>query len=147
MASETPASLGERISHLRERRNWTQRELAQEADLSPTFLSEIENDRRNVGAAILLRIADALDASLDYLLRGEEERPQIRRAVLVPAELQAAAEDQGWSYSQTAGLLQARGVVIARRGGRPADERAAREWTREQWIDFHRRLFGDTPHE
>jgi transcriptional regulator with XRE-family HTH domain len=147
VVNETPVSLGERISDLRERRNWTQRQLAEAADLSPTFLSEIENDRRNVGAAILLRIADALDASLDYLLRGEEERPQVRRPVLVPPELQAAAEEQGWSYSQTAGLLQARSVVAARRGGRPADQQSAREWTREQWIDFHRRLFGDAQHQ
>lgn len=146
MANESPASLGERIAHLRERRNWTQRQLAEAADLSSTFLSEIENDRRNVGAAILLRIADALDASLDYLLRGEEQRPQLRKPVLVPPELQAAAEEQGWTFSQTAGLLQAQGVVAARRGGRPADERPVREWTREQWIDFHRRLFGDAPH-
>lgn len=145
MASDTPTSLGERISHLRERRNWTQRQLAEAAGLSSTFLSEIENDRRNVGAAILLRIADVLDASLDYLLRGDEDRPAVRKPVLVPPELQAAAEEQGWSYSQTAGLLQARGVVVARRGGQPGGDRPVRDWTREQWIDFHRRLFGDAP--
>lgn len=144
MGSEIPSSLGQRIADLRERRGWTQRQLAEAADLSPTFLSEIENDRRNVGAAILLRIADALDASLDYLLRGEEEEPPLRRPVVVPPELSAAAEEQGWSYSQTLGVLQARRVVIARRGGVAIDERPMREWSREQWIEFHRRLFGDT---
>lgn len=144
MAGATPSSLGERIADLRDRRGWTQRQLAEAADLSATFLSEIENDRRNVGAAILLRIADALDASLDYLLRGEEDRPSARRSVVVPPELSAAAEEQGWSYSQTTALLEARQVVVARRGGPQGNERAGREWTREQWMDFHRRLFGDT---
>jgi transcriptional regulator with XRE-family HTH domain len=143
VASETRSTLGERIANLRERRGWTQRQLAEAADLSATFLSEIENDRRNVGAAILLRIADALDASLDYLLRGDDDRPSPRRPVVVPPELSAAAEEQGWSYSQTMALLQTRQVVVARRGGPQSNERTIREWTREQWIDFHRRLFGD----
>lgn len=144
MAGETPSSLGARIADLRDRRGWTQRQLAEAADLSATFLSEIENDRRNVGAAILLRIADALDASLDYMLRGEEDRPSPRRSVVVPPELSAAAEEQGWSYSQTTALLEARQVVVARRGGPQGNERTGREWTQEQWIDFHRRLFGDS---
>lgn len=143
MADEAPSTLGGRIAALRERRGWTQRQLAEAAGLSPTFLSEIENDRRNVGAAILLRIADTLDASLDYLLRGEEDRPPLRRPVVVPPELSAAAEEQGWSYSQTVALLQARQVVMARRGGAPDDERPIRQWTREQWVQFHGRLFGD----
>lgn len=144
VAGEAPSSLGERIAALRERRGWKQRQLAEAAGLSVTFLSEIENDRRNVGAAILLRLADALDASLDYLLRGEEDRPSPRRSVVVPPELSAAAEDQGWSYSQTTALLEARQVVVARRGGPHGDDRVTREWTRAQWIDFHRRLFGDS---
>lgn len=144
MATDTPSSLGGRVADLRERRGWTQRQLAEAADLSATFLSEIENDRRNVGAAILLRIADALDASVDYLLRGQEDRPLSRRPVMVPSELSAAAEAEGWSYTQTMALLQARQVVVARRGGPQTADGDTREWTRGQWVDFHRRLFGDT---
>jgi transcriptional regulator with XRE-family HTH domain len=143
VASETPSTLGERITDLRERRGWTQRKLAEAANLSATFLSEIENDRRNVGAAILLRIADVLDASLDYLLRGEAERPSPRRPVVVPPELSAAAEEESWSYSHTIALLQAREVVVARRGGPQTNDRPTPEWTRKQWIEFHTRLFGD----
>ena len=144
MPNESPSTLGERIADLRDRRGWTQRQLADAAGLSSTFLSEIENDRRNVGAAILLRLADALDASLDYLMRGEDDRPSPRRPVIVPPQLSAAAEDREWSHSQTMALLQARQVVVARRGGAPGNERPTGEWTREQWIDFHRRLFGET---
>ena len=143
MPNDIPQTLGERIAFLRERRGWTQRQLAESAELSATFLSEIENDRRNVGAAILLRIADALDASLDYLLRGEDDRPSVRQPILVPPELSAAAEERGWSYAQTMGLLQARRVVVARRSGSTEADPAAGEWTRGQWIDFFRRLYDE----
>jgi hypothetical protein len=93
-----------------------------------------------VGAAILLRLADALDASLDYLMRGEEDRAT-RRPVTVPPYLSAAAEREGWSHSHTLAVLQAREMVIARRGG-AEDDKTAGQWTTEQWIDFHGRLFG-----
>lgn len=141
-SSGIPATLGKRVAQLRERRGWTQRELADAADLSPTFLSEIENDRRNVGSAILLRVADALDASLDYLMRGEEQPVGARQPVTVPAALSRAAEEQGWSYGQTLALLQARQVVVARRSGAAADELSPQQWSRDQWVNFYERLFG-----
>jgi transcriptional regulator with XRE-family HTH domain len=93
-----------------------------------------------VGAAILLRLADALDASLDYLMRGDEDST-IRRSITVSPQLSAAAEREGWSHSQTLAVLQAREMVIARRGG-IEHEKATRQWTTQQWIDFHGRLFG-----
>ena len=139
MATGLPSTLGQRIADLRERRGLTQRQLAEAADLSATFLSEIENDRRNVGAAILLRLADTLDASLDYLMRGEEDRAP-RKPITIPPELSAAAEKEGWSYSQTVTLLEGR--VLHRRGGTSA-ELAGRQWTTQEWIAFYRRLFAD----
>jgi len=68
-------SLGERISGLRQRRGWTQAHLAARTELSVTFLSEIENDRRGIGVGSLASIADALGASLDYLVRGGDRTP------------------------------------------------------------------------
>jgi transcriptional regulator with XRE-family HTH domain len=140
VATELPSTLGQRIADLRERRGLTQRQLAEAADLSATFLSEIENDRRNVGAAILLRLADTLDASLDYLMRGEEGRAP-RKPITVPPELSAAAEQEGWSYSQTIALLEGR--VLYRRGG-TSTELAGRPWTRQEWIAFFKRLFANS---
>ena len=139
MAIELPSTLGQRIAHLRERRGLKQRQLAEAAGLSSTFLSEIENDRRNVGAAILLRLADTLDASLDYLLRGEEARAP-RRPITIPSELSAAAEQEGWSYTETVALLEGR--VLHRRGGVPG-ELTGRQWTTAEWIAFYARLFDD----
>jgi transcriptional regulator with XRE-family HTH domain len=138
--SQTPG-LGKRIAELRERRGRLQKELAETAGLSVSFLSEVENDRRTPGAEVLLRIADALGASLDYLLRGEDSRPE-PKPVTIPPSLQEAAEQERWSYTLTADLLRAQATVVARRtpGGR--GERPAVKWTKDDWIRLHQALFG-----
>lgn len=137
LKEQVPTSLGKRIAYLRERKGWTQKELARQAELSVTFLSEIENDKRNVSSDVLLRIANALGASLDFLLRGEEAAAREREPLLVPPDLARAAEEQGWSYAETAGVLQARNIVVARRSRSVQED----HWTKESWISFYERLF------
>lgn len=137
--SQTPG-LGRRIAELRSRRGLLQKDLADNAGVSISFLSEVENDRRTPGAEVLLRIADALGASLDYLVRGEAARPE-PRPVTIPPSLQAAAEQEQWSYTLTADLLRAQASVVGRRtpGGR--GEQKLKDWTKEDWIRLHSALF------
>lgn len=135
-------SLGTRITDLRERRGWTQKKLSEEARLSVTFLSEVENGKRNIGSESLLRIADALGASLDFLLRGTEDQPQPRESLKVPPELALAADEQGWTFGRTADLLRTRQVVIARRSEGGSDASSA-TWSKEDWVRFHERVFDD----
>jgi len=117
-----------------------QKDLAEQAGLSVGFLSEVENDRRTPGAEVLLRIADSLGASLDYLMRGEDARPE-PQPVTIPPSLQTAAEQEHWSYSLTADLLRAQASVVGRRtpGGR--GEQKLRDWTKDDWIRLHAALF------
>lgn len=69
-----PATPGERIRYLRLRERMTQQELASAADISVTYLSEIENNHRtNIGMKILASVASKLDASLDWIVGGETE--------------------------------------------------------------------------
>lgn len=134
-------TLGERIALLREERGWTQKQLAERAGVSVAFLSEIENDKRNPSTEVLLRISEALGASLDYLVTGRTDVAPMRRPLYIPAELAAAAERNGWSVGHAADLLRARGIVLERRsrgGARPR-----KDWTAEEWEDFEQRLFGD----
>ena len=70
-------TLGRRIAALRNERSLTQYALAAEADVSVTFLSELENDHRGVGVDTLNAIATVLGASLDYLVRGTERAPAV----------------------------------------------------------------------
>lgn len=137
--SQTPG-LGRRIAELRSARSLLQKDLADQAGISVSFLSEVENDRRTPGAEALLKLADVLGASLDYLVRGEEAR-QEPKPVTIPPSLQAAAEQEQWSYSLTADLLRAQASVVGRRtpGGR--GEQKLKDWTKDDWIRLHAALF------
>ena len=131
--------LGKRIAEHRERRGWTQKQLADKAGLSVTYLSEVENGSRNLSSAKLLRIADELGASLDYLMRGEQAVVRERRTIEVPSELDEAAEQEGWSYPQTSALLQARHLIRARRTPGGADVPVV--YTKDDWIALYKKLF------
>jgi len=131
--------MGSRIAELREERGWTQKALAKHAGLSVTFLSEVENGRRNISSGKLLRIADALDTTMDYLARGAHAEPRPRAIIKFPPELSDAAEKQGWSYGQTRALLQARELILERRS--PGGAAVPKTFTIEDWINLYGRMF------
>lgn len=60
-------SLGNRIRTERQRREITQEKLAERVDISTNFMSLIENGR-NMSVETLVKIADALGVTVDYLL-------------------------------------------------------------------------------
>jgi len=110
------ATVGDRIRECREARGWTQERLAQSAGISKGFLSDLENDKRNVSSEYILKIANTLGVSLDYLVRGEAtQRDTERSPVRIPAELSAAAQELNLTYAETLMLLDAHDAIIARR--------------------------------
>ena len=50
-------TVGDRIREVREHRRLTQDRLAEVTDISKGFLSDVENNKRNVSSEYLLRIA------------------------------------------------------------------------------------------
>lgn len=134
-----PASLGRRVAQLREELGWTQKKLADQAGISVTFLSEVENDRRMPGAEIVLRLAEVLGVSVDYLLTGRLDARLPAQPLVIPPELQQAAEERKWTVSETVDLLKADQLVIARRGreGLTIGRRS-----KDDWIEMHERWFG-----
>ncbi|WP_042220746.1 helix-turn-helix domain-containing protein [Oceanobacillus manasiensis] len=66
--------LGERIIQLRERQNWSQRELAKRIQLNVSVMNRIELGERPVKDHELGRIATVLEVTTDYLL-GRSENP------------------------------------------------------------------------
>jgi len=134
-------TLGSRIGFLRDRRQWTQKELAEKAGLSATFISEIENDKRNISASVLLALAKELRASVDYLLTGQDTGSMPRQDDVVPPQLAEAADEEGWSYGETLDTLKVRRTVVARRTPAGAVDKNIREWTKENWLELHRRIF------
>lgn len=63
--------IGVRITELRKRLGWTQEELAENADLTPQFVSYAESGKRAMRPENLLKLSRALNVSADYLLTGD----------------------------------------------------------------------------
>ncbi len=134
--SGAPTSTGQRIQALRSARGLTQDELAKRVSLSKSFLSEIENDHAMPGGEVLLRLAEVLGTSTDYLLKGETVgEATLADPVAIPPELADIADELHLSYRATVALLDARRLVLARRG-RP-DKKA---WDAEDWRRLYDRL-------
>jgi transcriptional regulator with XRE-family HTH domain len=133
MPDQTDArTVGSRIRLIRTHRQLTLEQLAEKAGISKSFLWEVEQDRSDMSGEKLLRVANVLGASLDYLLRGEPAADDYKpSSVEIPAELHALAQELGLSYRQTVATLEVERSVKARR-------KDAREpQTKEYW----RRLY------
>ena len=130
-------SLGGRVRECREQLEWTQKELAGAASISVTFLSELENDHRTPGARVLLRLAEALGVSLDYLLRGAMGEGPKRRRLVLPVELAEVAEEQGWSVRVCSDQLAYRDMVVARRTRPGTAEHGEHRLTKGEWRRLH----------
>lgn len=65
-------SIGERVSYIRKERGYTQHQLAELANISVQFLSDIENNKKSMAVKTLSQIADSLNISTDYIIYGRE---------------------------------------------------------------------------
>ncbi len=122
------ATVGDRIKQVREARGWTQDKLADEAKISRGFLSDVENHGKNISLELLLRVANALGASVAYLATGEGTQPGEKKAVLIPPELSEAAQELHLTYPETLELLEAYNSVVARRSTRSRGTMSAKDW-------------------
>ncbi len=134
------ASTGDRIRQVREARGLTQEQLAGLAKISKSFLSDVENNNKNLSSQLILRIATELGASVDYLLQGEVREFAPNQAVTIPSNLSQAAAELNLTYNQTLELLNAQLSVIARRSNKSEKELSVKDWK-----EFHvaiKKLFG-----
>jgi transcriptional regulator with XRE-family HTH domain len=134
------ATVGDRIREIREEMQMNQERLAERAGLSKGFLSDVENNKRNISSANLLRIANVLGASVDFLLRGEIAEAGNMEPIVIPPELSQAAEELELSYAATVELLEAHRSVVARRSNK-----GLRRFSVEDWKKLHeaiKRVFG-----
>jgi transcriptional regulator with XRE-family HTH domain len=76
-------ALGARIVEVRNRRQWSRRELSEAAQLSEETLHHYEHGSKMPTVASALRLAKALDVGLGWLLKGPKEN------------VAAAANDKG----------------------------------------------------
>jgi len=76
----------------------------------------------------LLKIANELNASLDYLLRGADVAPPNPEPLTIPPELTEAARDLDLSFAQTEALLAAHRSVVARRSNEGLRTPSVDDW-------------------
>lgn len=70
--------LGDRVRRLREHKGWNQSKLALMAGVSQSHISDIEQGNKGAKDAVLIKLANALDTTTDYLL-GRTDDPSPRR--------------------------------------------------------------------
>ncbi len=70
-------AFGTRLKQLRKQRHWAQKELAARVDIRFQLLNKYESGQHIPPAETLIRLAQALDTTVDYLLTGNpmEETP------------------------------------------------------------------------
>ena len=73
-------TVGERIKYLRLTRKMTREELAEAAEMSTSFLYEIETGKKSFSAYTLDNLAQALNLTTDYILHGDENDVELECA-------------------------------------------------------------------
>ena len=73
------AVLGTVVRAERLRRKWSQEDLAGEAGLNRSYLTDLENGRRTPNLGTLMQLAQALGMETSELISAAEKRPQARR--------------------------------------------------------------------
>jgi transcriptional regulator with XRE-family HTH domain len=69
MAIDIYVRLGKRIRLLREKRGWTQQQLADMTRIGRVHVSELENGKREAGLRMLEKVAGSFEISVLDLLR------------------------------------------------------------------------------
>ena len=111
--------------------------MAETAAISKGFLSDVENNKRNISSEYLLRIANSLGTSVDYLLKGESTSAETLKSepVVIPPALSEAALQLNLTYPQTVELLRAHHSVVARRSNKDI-----KQFNVSDWIAFHKAI-------
>ena len=127
--THTMNTVGERINARRLERGWTQEQLAEKAGISKGFLSDLETGTRNVSAEYLLKIAQALNVTLDFLTKGDSSKPD-KTEVQIPARLSDIAKQKNLTFAQTLMLLDMRLQIKAHRSNTQSDDLEKFDWER-----------------
>jgi transcriptional regulator with XRE-family HTH domain len=121
-------TVGKRIRKLREDKKMTLDVLSARTGISKGFLSDAETGNRNLSSQKLLKIANELNASLEYLLRGTVGAPPNPEPLTIPPELTAAARELNLSFAHMEALLGAHQSVVARRSDEGLRSPSVKDW-------------------
>lgn len=78
---DTSYIIADNVKLYRKKRKLTQTQLAELADLSVDSIKRIEAGQRSMSLENFLRLAEALEAPLPFLLHGQEGMPELEQAL------------------------------------------------------------------
>lgn len=73
--------IGQRIKTLREQRSMTQKELAEKVAVSPSSIARLESGETMTSVLTLLRIAEALDSSISFILPSDDKSERVNEEI------------------------------------------------------------------
>jgi XRE family aerobic/anaerobic benzoate catabolism transcriptional regulator len=86
------SSVGERVRNARARMGLSRRVLAEKSGVSQRYLAQLESGQGNISIGLLLRIADALDFRIEWLVA--EEDPWSSDIVMISSLLRSSTRAQ-----------------------------------------------------
>lgn len=86
--------IGEKIKEYRLKNNLTQRELAEELDLSEKYVSRIENGKGGVKIETLTRAMNLLGMSPDIVFNELIENEEIKQKLLLFSKISELSQDR-----------------------------------------------------
>ena len=100
------ANIGNRIRRQREKLSLTREEFAEQIEISPRFLAEIESGTKGMSAETLSKICEKTDISADYLLLGRQstgglQTPAVEMLSKIPPQYSEMIEDVLRAFIQT----------------------------------------------
>ena len=97
--------IGKRLRRQREKLSMTREKFAEQIDISPQFLAELENGKKGMSAETLCSICEKTKTSADYLLLGRQltdvKTPAIELILEIPSCYSDAIEDILRAYIDT----------------------------------------------
>lgn len=100
------AIVGRRVRRQREKMGLTRDQFAEQINISPQFLAEIENGKKGMSAETLYKICERTYASTDYILMGRQitadmNTPAAELLSKIPPRYSEIVEDVLSSFLQT----------------------------------------------
>jgi transcriptional regulator with XRE-family HTH domain len=86
--------IGIRIKDIRNRKGFTQEELAEKIELNPKYLSSIERGKENPTLNTMIKLSESLDVHLNDIFHQVEIEDPAKRKTLLISLLDEANDDQ-----------------------------------------------------
>ncbi|MBO8126349.1 MAG: helix-turn-helix domain-containing protein [Firmicutes bacterium] len=97
-------NLGSELRRHRKSRNYTLVQLAEKVGVSPSYLSEIEQNKKRPSIKTVMRIAEALGIDANALLPPELSQNGPEEEIYLGGKLKVARVRKGWNLTKTSKL-------------------------------------------